>query len=1190
MRMVRALLLAGAASVWSGSAVAADALKFGPAPAWVHAQTLPAAKATQAPVQLLLDDEQISLEPGKITSYREGAMRIENSQGLAAAGNLSVVWQPETETVTVNKLQIIRGGKAIDVLAGGQTFTVLRRETNLDAATLDGTLTATIQPEGLQQGDVLVLATTTVRSDPVMKGHVESVFGGWGGLPIALAHASVRWPTSLHLDVRQTPNLPAAQRSTAGGFTTIDLVGRDVQPLVSPKAAPDRFKIGRLAEATDFRSWSDLADLMAPLYRTAEAIPASGALHDQVETIRSASPDPKTRATQALALVQDRVRYVALLMGEGGYVPASAEQTWSRRFGDCKAKTALLLGILHSLGIAAEPVLVQASVGDMVADRLPMIRLFNHVLVRAHVGGKDYWLDGTRTGDTDLDAITIPDFGWALPVVEHAALVHLVPKPYDVPRLQRHVTVDASRGIFTEAPITIEEIYRGDSAVDMNQAYSALSADQRDEAMRGKAKDYFDGFTMASSSADFDKTKQVFALTIKGTAKISWKDGWFDIPTSNMSYDPDFDRPAGPMHDVPIAVNYPRFIKDQATIRLPPGFAAAQKLSAPVHETLAGVEYSRSETVAGDVLTVDSSERAITPEVAYKDARAAESRLRSLNKDDVYLNSSVAYTPTKNDLAAVADQAPSTADEFVTRGNLYLNSGKYDEAIADYSEALNRDPTNAWALADRGLAHAWKHEIPEAEKDLAAAEKQDSRNSVALRARGLMAEFKEDCATAVDYFTRSLASEPGNSFALGHRAICEASLRKDADALSDSAQALKVDPQWSALRIVRSEVFVRQGKTAEAAAEADSIVAAMPNNGFGLVAAANIYMRADDRKRALATLEKTAALPDQSEQLMIARAELYRQLDKNDDAIRVTDDALKAHYKSPELRLLRANLFMQGKRDLMAGEAEAAMRDNPKSNDAFVSAARILAAAGQTDKALKAFDGAIAIKPEAYIYINRAQVRPRSDVKGRLADIALALKLAPEDPDALAEKARLLEQTGDYTGALAALDTIKSDSPDPYTRAQRAVILYKAGRTEESRKAFDALHAEAKTSVEFNNLCWAKATEDLFLDSALEDCRAALKLSPGTGSFEDSLGMVLLKLGKLDEALTAYNAAVASKTGAASLMGRAFVYLRKGDRAHAEADAAAARKLAPKIDDTFAGYGLTFDTPAPVKAQRTASK
>ena len=71
--------------------------------------------------------------------------------------------------------------------------------------------------------------------------------------------------------------------------------------------------------------------------------------------------------------MQERVRYVALLMGQGGYVPAAAETNSSRRYGDCKAKTALLLAILHELGIAAEPVVVNAVAGDMVADRLPSI-------------------------------------------------------------------------------------------------------------------------------------------------------------------------------------------------------------------------------------------------------------------------------------------------------------------------------------------------------------------------------------------------------------------------------------------------------------------------------------------------------------------------------------------------------------------------------------------------------------------------------------------------------------------------------------------------------------------------------------------------------------------------------------------------------------------------------------------------
>ena len=537
VRVLPILLLASAAFPVD-QASASEVLKFGAAPSWVRPQAIPAAKATEAPISLLLSDQQIAFERGKTSTYSEGAIKIENSQGLAA-GNLALVWDPSTETVTVNKLQIRRGNQVIDVLAAGQSFTTLRRETNLDAAMLDGTLTATIQPEGLQVGDIIDLATTTERSDPVLKGHVESMFATWGVLPIRSAHAVLRWPNDVHLQFRGTPNLPPAQKSTSAGTNVLDLSAENVEPLVPPKGAPARFKIGRLAEATDFASWADLADLMIPLYRDASVIPASGPLHDEVEKIRAASTEPKVRAQAALSLVQDRVRYVALLMGQGGYVPASAETTWSRRFGDCKAKTALLIAILHSLGIQAEPVLAQASLGDMIADRLPMIGLFNHVLVRAHVGAKDYWLDGTRTGDTDLDSIEVPDFGWGLPIVAGSKLVQMVPAPLAVPSLERHVGIDASGGVYAAAPITIDEIYRGDSAVAMNAAYSAVTGAQREQALHDEAKSFFDDFGSGSSSVEFDQKKREFHMSIKGTAKLNWKDGWFYVPTASIGFDPD---------------------------------------------------------------------------------------------------------------------------------------------------------------------------------------------------------------------------------------------------------------------------------------------------------------------------------------------------------------------------------------------------------------------------------------------------------------------------------------------------------------------------------------------------------------------------------------------------------------------------------------------------------------------------
>ena len=138
--------------------------------------------------------------------------------------------------MTVHKLEIRRGSQVIDVLASGQKFTTMRREFDLELAMLDGVLTANIQPEGLQQGDVLVMETTTERIDPVMKGHVEATFAPWASAQIALAHAKLNWPSTLALNFRRTGDLPAPQQTSGEGRNSYELTMRDTEPVISPKA------------------------------------------------------------------------------------------------------------------------------------------------------------------------------------------------------------------------------------------------------------------------------------------------------------------------------------------------------------------------------------------------------------------------------------------------------------------------------------------------------------------------------------------------------------------------------------------------------------------------------------------------------------------------------------------------------------------------------------------------------------------------------------------------------------------------------------------------------------------------------------------------------------------------------------------------------------------------------------------
>ena len=93
---------------------------------------------------------------------------------------------------------------------------------------------------------------------------------------------------------------------------------------------------------------------MAPYYDKAAVLAPSSPLKAEVATIRALSDDPRVQAAAALHLVQQKVRYLYVRANDG-FVPPSVDLTWLRRWGDCKAKTALLVALLRELGITADP-------------------------------------------------------------------------------------------------------------------------------------------------------------------------------------------------------------------------------------------------------------------------------------------------------------------------------------------------------------------------------------------------------------------------------------------------------------------------------------------------------------------------------------------------------------------------------------------------------------------------------------------------------------------------------------------------------------------------------------------------------------------------------------------------------------------------------------------------------------------
>ena len=334
----------------------------------------------------------------------ETAFRIGSSQGLAAA-SLALVWDPALNTLIIHRYRVIRDGTTIDLLGDGSKLTVARRETNLERATLDGQLTATYQPGDIRVGNIIDIAFTNTRHDPALGGRSQAVFGALAGMPIGRLHIRALWPSAKPVRWRAGPGILAPKEERHGGEREFVVEAVNVTPPRPPRGAPLRFQAVNYIAASDMGSWRDVSKLMASLYAAASTLLPGGAIHAEAARIAAVSADPRVRALAALRLVEDQVRYVLLTIDDGGYVPAAAELTWSRRFGDCKGKTVPLLALLRELGIDAHPALVSTGAGDGLDRRLPMIGAFDYVVVAAAIGGRTYWLDGTRTGDRALEQI-----------------------------------------------------------------------------------------------------------------------------------------------------------------------------------------------------------------------------------------------------------------------------------------------------------------------------------------------------------------------------------------------------------------------------------------------------------------------------------------------------------------------------------------------------------------------------------------------------------------------------------------------------------------------------------------------------------------------------------------------------------------------------------------------------------------
>ncbi|HEV7385219.1 MAG TPA: DUF3857 domain-containing protein [Phenylobacterium sp.] len=646
LRSVPALILASLLIASAASpAFAADQPLYAAPAAWVDVAPIPPPAPAEGAtaVQALIEDHQTRFDPAGDAYYARRAIKIFKPEGLAGVKSVSVIWSPDTETLTFHTLSIIRDGKVIDLLADHKAMLVLRRETNLEQASLDGRITATRQIDGLQTGDILDFSYTRLRADPVLQGHSfdaqQIVLPGLIGRYRSL----ISWPKGEAVTWKTTPGFGEPVQGTKADRVTLSLDKTDILAPKAPIGAPLRFRRVGLLEATSFQSWGEVSKLMAPLYVKASAIAPTSPIMAEAQAIAARTTDPKARAFAALRLVEDKTRYFFIGMGDGSYVPAAADDTWARRFGDCKAKTALLLAILKNLGLDAEPVLVNLGAGDGVDELPPSVAAFNHVIVRVKIDGKSYWLDGTRTGDTNPESMHAPPHKWGLPVRAGGADLEKIVEPQiTVPTISTVYRLDASKGLETLAAAKIEITYSGILATQLRALVARTSRTDVERGFRQQYSSPTTGIEIEQVAWRDDPVRDLFTVEMTGTDDMDWRMNP-DLHVREFRLGAGFaprpfpKRDPGPNQTAPFAIPYPSYSRVRTEITLPGGGQGFTVRGPTGVAHVAGYEIASGTGIQGNVASFTVDQHSVTSEITAAEAEAANREIRKLRDVDSFV-------------------------------------------------------------------------------------------------------------------------------------------------------------------------------------------------------------------------------------------------------------------------------------------------------------------------------------------------------------------------------------------------------------------------------------------------------------------------------------------------------------------------------------------------------------------------
>ena len=476
---------------------------------------------------------------------------------------------------------------------------------------------------------------------------------------------------------------------------------------------------------------------------------------------------------------------------------------------------------------------------------------------------------------------------------------------------------------------------------------------------------------------------------------------------------------------------------------------------------------------------------------------------------------------------ALADEAKTPdADAYVLRAEMALQSQDFLTAVREYRRAAENSGDAETARTATRLAFAYRFH----DESLKAARRWLKLDPDSSEARLYLAQtyFRlEDLRNARRQYAALIkieADKPGERLLSLVKYLSEEGSPENADKLMRALAKPYADSAWA--HYAAGAIALEAGDTEHAMERALKASELAPDNVKPKLLYARAMMLGGEREKAIdytARIIGDDPTPDSNARMELAI--MYMMDGRDDDALsQVNQVLLENSGRSDALRLMAIINFRLGNLDAANDDFQDLLATGQYRMDALYYLARIADINEDYDLAIDLYRE-VSYGSNALVSQRRASALllfEREDEDGALELLDEFARVSPPNAiDMLLTKAQLLASVDKREESLALYDRVVAYRPDDEAVAlSRAELLLKMGRLDDALGAYAAaVKRWPESALSLNAYGYTLADRTDRYREAEKLIRKAIGYEPDSPAIIDSLGWVLFKLGRYDEAL-----------------------------------------------------------------------